>query len=79
MEIVATTFAMALGQYMQQLGKFTMVSQPINLGQLVVSSGSIVLILFVTLIDVRLKLHPPKGGWGGGGQVTTLFPPYHFS
>ena len=42
-----------------------MVSQPIDLDQLVVSSGSIVLILFDTLIDVRLKLHHP----GGGGEV----------
>ena len=50
-----------------------MLSQPIDLGRLVVNSGSIVLILFDTLIDVRLKLHHPKGGWGGGGQVTTLF------
>ena len=44
------------------LGKFIMVSQPIEFGRLVVSSGSIVLILFDTLIDVRLKLHHPKGG-----------------
>ena len=44
-----------------ELGQFTMVSQPIDLGRLVVSSGSIVLILFDTLIDVRLKLHHPKG------------------
>ena len=43
-----------------------MVSQPIDLGRLVVSSGSIVLILFDTLIDVRLKLNHPKGDWGQG-------------
>ena len=42
-----------------------MVSQPIDLGQLVVSSGSIVLILFDTLIDFRLNLYHPKGGWSG--------------
>ena len=41
-----------------------MVSQPIDLGQLVVSSGFIFIILFDTLIDDRLKLHRPKRGWG---------------
>ena len=43
----------------QKLGKFTMVSQPIDLGWLVVGSGPIDLLLFETLIDVRLKLHHP--------------------
>ena len=55
------------------LGKFTMVSQPFDLGWLVVSSDSIVLLLFDKLIDVRLKLQHPEGGWSGGGQVNTLF------
>ena len=59
-----------------KLGKFTMVSQPIDLGRLVVSSSSIVLILFDTLIDVRLRLHHKKGGWGEGGQVTLFFIPF---
>ena len=47
----------------KELGKFIMVSQPIDLGRLVVSSGSV--IFFDTPFDVRLKLHHPKGGWGG--------------
>ena len=42
-----------------------MVSQSIDFGPLVVGSSSIVLILFDVLIDVRLKLHHPKGGGGG--------------
>ena len=45
------------------LGKFTMVSQPIDLGWLVVCSGSFDLILFDTLVDVMLKLHHPLGGY----------------
>jgi hypothetical protein len=53
-----------------------MVSHPIDLDQLVISSGYIVLILFDTLIDIRLKLYHPKGGWDGGGQVIT-FVLYH--
>ena len=42
-----------------QLGKLTMVSQTIDLGWLVVGSGSNDLLLLETLIDVRLKLHYP--------------------
>ena len=42
-----------------------MVSHPIDLDRLVVNSGSIVLILFDNLIDIRLKTHHPKGGWVG--------------
>ena len=38
------------------LGKFTMVSQPIDFGWLVVRSGSINLLLFESLIDDWLKL-----------------------
>ena len=44
-----------------KLGECTMVSQSIDLGLFVVSSGSIILILFDTLIDVSLKLHHPGG------------------
>ena len=42
-----------------KLGKFTMVSQPIDLGWLVEGSCSIDLLLLETLIGVRLKLHHP--------------------
>ena len=40
--------------------KFTMVSQPIDLGWLVVGSGSIDLLLLETLIDVRRGLGDPN-------------------
>ena len=47
-----------------KLGKFTMVYQPIDLGWLVVGSGSFDLLLLETLIDVRLKLHHARPGLG---------------
>ena len=37
-----------------------MVSQPIDLGRLVVSSGSIVFILFDTLIEVKIASRCPQ-------------------
>ena len=38
-----------------KLGKFTIVSQPIDLGWLVVGSGSIDLLLLETFIEFRLN------------------------
>ena len=53
-----------VGQKILRLGKFTMVSQPIDLGWLVVGTGFIDLLCLETLIEFRLNCIISRRGFG---------------